>query len=69
MKLVANWREVLSRAWSVRLTLFAALLDGASLGWAAFTEAVPPLWFLSVSMALSVAAAIARIVDQGIGKA
>jgi hypothetical protein len=29
MKLLANWRDVLSRAWSVRLIILAAILSGA----------------------------------------
>jgi len=31
MKLVANWRAVLRRAWSVRLMLAAGLLSGAEI--------------------------------------
>jgi hypothetical protein len=68
VKVVDNWAEIVCKAWSVHLTLLAALLDGAALGWSAFTDAVPPMWFMGVSLALSVGAAGVRILDQGLGK-
>ncbi len=66
MKLVADWRDVIRHAWSIRLMLLAGLLSGL--------EAVLPLIpgllpipvgiFAAISLATVAAAFIARIVAQ-----
>lgn len=60
MKLLPDWKNILQRAWSVRLILLAALLSGAEAILPVFGAAVPP-WatFGVVSGAL-----IARFVAQ-----
>ena len=66
MSLVANWRRVLLRAWSVRLILLAAFLDAASVALSVFADS-PPIargWFAGLSAAVTLGAAIARIVAQ-----
>ena len=68
MKLVANWRLILRRSWSVRLSLVAALLDGLLMGWVAFSDVVPPAWFMAVAVLLNLGVPVVRILDQGIGK-
>lgn len=60
MELLANWRDVLTRAWSVRLMGFAAFLEVAQ-------QIVPYLdgllpWWASVLVIL--AAFVSRLVAQ-----
>lgn len=64
MHLVDNWRRILRKAWSVRIMLFAALLDGAAAGWFVFADTFPPPAFFGVSCGLSVAAVVARLISQ-----
>ena len=66
MKLAANWREVLRRAWSVRLMLLAALLSGAEVA-LPFLEGIitiPTGAFAALSGATVAAAFVARLVAQ-----
>lgn len=66
MKLVANWRAVLSKAWSVRLMLLAALLSGLEVTMPLLDGYVdiPPRLFAVLSGLTVAAAFIARIVAQ-----
>lgn len=66
MKLVANWRAVLSKAWSVRLMLVAALLSGLEVTMPLLDGYVdiPPRLFAVLSGLTVAAAFIARIVAQ-----
>lgn len=66
MRLISGWRRVLRRAWSVRLALLSAAISGASACWFVFAELLPPVSFLAIGSALSVAAVLARILDQGL---
>lgn len=68
MKLVGNWREILRRSWTVRLSFVAAGVDGLLMGWVAFSEIVPPMWFMSVAVMLNLAVPLVRVIDQGLGK-
>lgn len=69
MKLVANWRAILARAWSVRLIALGAVVQGAALYWSAFEGALDARLFFGVGIALQVASVIVRVVDQNIGDA
>lgn len=64
--LIANWREVLRHAWSVRLNVIAALLGGAEMAVQLAGPAlpIPPLMLGGLSFGVTVAAAIARFVAQ-----
>lgn len=65
-KLVSNWRDVLKRAWSVRLILLAALLSGVEVA-LPFLDGylpVPPGVFAALSLVTTAGAFIARIVAQ-----
>lgn len=64
MKLVPEWRHIIKRAWSIRLMLIAALLDGFNACWFAFGDTVPHGYFLAVGMLASMAAVVARVVHQ-----
>lgn len=52
------------RLWSVRLALAGAVLNAAAVGWTVFQGAVNPVVFASVNMALGIAVAAARVVQQ-----
>jgi len=66
MMLVANWREVLRHAWSIRLMLVAALLSGldAAQPLVAGLLPIPPVLFAVCAALISAAAFIARLVAQ-----
>lgn len=67
MKLLPNWRAVLARAWSVRLIVAGAVLQGAALYWSAFEGALDARLFFGIGIVLQVASVISRLVDQQIG--
>ncbi len=66
MTLVPNWRAVLRHAWSLRLSLLAAVLGGAEIAVQLAGPAlpIPPLVLGALSFFVTVAAAIARLVAQ-----
>lgn len=66
MKPVANWRAVLTRAWSVRFIVLAALLSGAEVA-LPFLDGVlpvPPGVFAGLSALATGGAFLARLVAQ-----
>ena len=66
MRLVANWRAVLQRAWSVRLMLLAAILSGIEVAMP-FLDGVLPVE-PSVFAALSgLAVTLAFVAQRKIG--
>ena len=64
MKLVAGWRRILRRAWSVRVALLGTALSGLYLAWPAFQDTLPPIAFAGVAMALNLAMFILRLMRQ-----
>ena len=66
MTLVANWREVLRHAWSIRLMFVAALLSGldAAQPLVAGLLPIPPMVFAGLAALLAAGAFIARLVAQ-----
>ena len=65
-RLVTNWRAVLRYAWTVRIALLAAILNGLAITVSIITGAmlVPPLWLASLNGLLAVALSIVRIIEQ-----
>ena len=66
MKLLPNWRSVLSRAWSVRLMVLAGLLSGVEVAMP-YLEGVidlPSGVFAALSGLVTAAALLARVVAQ-----
>lgn len=64
--LIWNWRQVLKRAWSIRLTLIASALGAAEFVVQVFMDD-PPMprgTFAALGAAVSFSAAIARVVSQ-----
>lgn len=64
MNLYPNWRAILRKAWSVRLMAAAVLLDGAQVVIQLVTPQQPPVWFVGLSAAVTMAALVARITFQ-----
>lgn len=64
MRLIEDWKHVLKHAWSVRFIVLAALLSGVELVLPMFDDAMPRGLFAGLTMFVTVAAAIARLVPQ-----
>lgn len=64
MKLVPNWRDVLRKAWSIRLAALAAVLSGVEIALPFFSDTFPRLVFAGFSFLATVGAFIARFVAQ-----
>lgn len=66
MRLVANWRDVLRRAWSIRLMLIAALLSGLEVALPLFGDMLPiPTGALAaLSFIITAGAFAARLIAQ-----
>jgi polyferredoxin len=64
MKLIWNWREILRRAWSIRLMLLAALLSGVEVALPFFMDSMPRGIFAGLSFLVVASAFVARLVAQ-----
>lgn len=69
MKLIDDWRWVVTKAWSLRLAALAALLSGLEVALAVITAyeihtPIPSGMFAALSGLVTVAAFIARFVAQ-----
>lgn len=64
MKLLPNWRDILRRAWSLRLMAFAGLLSGVEVALPFFNDLMPRGVFALLSAVTVCAAFIARLVAQ-----
>lgn len=64
MMLIPGWRRVARRAWSVRLSLLAALLSGIEIVLPLFGDVLPRNLFAALSFVAVVGAAVARLVAQ-----
>lgn len=64
MKLVWNWREVLRKAWSVRLMILAAVLSGVEVALPFFGDSLPRGVFALLSMLVVGGAFVARLMAQ-----
>lgn len=64
MKLAPNWRSVLTKAWSVRLMILAALLSGVEVALPFLGDWIPRGLFAALSGLVTAGAFIARLVAQ-----
>lgn len=65
MSLVHNWRDILKKAWSVKLLVLAALLSGLEVALPFFDLLILPAGVLAaLSFVVTAGAFIARIVAQ-----
>jgi hypothetical protein len=64
MLLIDNWRDILRRAWSIRLIIVAGALTGIEVALPLFGDAVPRGIFAALSMVTSIGALGARLTAQ-----
>lgn len=66
MKLAANYKDILKRAWSIRLIVLAGVLSGAEVLLSVFTDnpPIPRGAFAAISGVVTMGAFVARIVAQ-----
>ncbi|PVB61593.1 hypothetical protein [Labrenzia sp. 011] len=64
MKLIVEWRQVLKRAWSVRLMVLAALLSGAEVALPFLGDLLEPGILAALSALATAGAFAARILAQ-----
>ena len=64
MRLDADWKLILKRAWSVRLMLIAGVLSAAEAVFPFFADSIGRRSFALIFSALTFSALIARIVAQ-----
>ena len=64
MSLLPNWREIVRRAWSIRLMLLAGLLSGVEVVLPYFSSVLPHGLFAALSGVSVGAAFVARVVAQ-----
>jgi hypothetical protein len=63
MRLIDDWKRFARKAWSVRLSLIAALLSGIEVAYGVWIDGKPAV-FAGLAFVLSISAAVARIVAQ-----
>lgn len=61
--LLPDWRLILRRAWSVRLSLLAALASAGEAAWQLYLDARPSILIVGTAL-ISLSAAISRLVAQ-----
>lgn len=70
VNLAYNWRDIMTKAWSFRFIILAALLSGFEVALPILREAIEPLGlvptgvFAGLSFIATAAAGIARIIAQ-----
>lgn len=64
LKLIDKASRDLHRLWTVRIALFAGVLNGLSLGLAAFVDVFNPWLFMGLNVGVYAAIAIARLIKQ-----
>jgi hypothetical protein len=62
--LIRNWREVLKKAWSIRLMLLAGLLSAIEVVLPLFVYDLPQGLFAALSGLVVMAAFVARLLAQ-----
>lgn len=64
LRLVAGWKDILKKAWSVRLLILAGLLSSAEILLSLNPEVLPPATFAVVNILVVIAAIVARVAAQ-----
>ena len=64
MHFIDNWKAVAKKAWSMRLIALSAILSAAEVALPYFDFGMRPGMFAGLALAVSLAAAIARLVAQ-----
>lgn len=64
MTLFENWKQIATKAWSMRLMLLAGVLSGAEVALPYFVSVIPPGSFAIASAVVTACAMVARVVVQ-----
>ncbi len=64
MKPIRNWKDVVTRAWSIRLIILAGLLSGLEVALPYFGDFIAPGRFALLSVAVTAGAFVARLTAQ-----
>lgn len=64
MRLTAEWKKIVQKAWSFRLMLLAGFLSGAEVVLPLFIDSIPRNVFAGLSMVTVTGAMVARVVAQ-----
>lgn len=64
MKLNDDWKQILRKAWSIRLMAAAAVLSGIEVALPFFAGDIPQGVFATASGVVTAAALVARVVAQ-----
>ena len=64
MRLIDDWKKVLRYGWSIRLIVLASLLSGLEIVLPMFGDAMPRGLFAVLTLVVTVAAAVARLIPQ-----
>lgn len=62
--LLDDWRKIVRRAWSIRLSIVAAIFTAAEVVVPLFGDVLPRGVFVLLAFSASIGAAIARVVAQ-----
>ena len=62
--LLDDWRKIARRAWSIRLSIVAAIFTAAEVVVPLFGDVLPRGLFVLLAFSASIGAAIARLVAQ-----
>lgn len=64
MRLMPDWKNILKKAWSVRLMLVSGVLSGLEVILPLFIDSMPKGIFAILALTVSIAAMFARVVSQ-----
>jgi len=65
MQLVDDWAKIIAKAWSVKFSILAALMGGAEVAVQLVKPAaIPDGLFAAIAALISVAATVARVLQQ-----
>lgn len=64
LHLLPDWKELIRKAWSIRLMLVAGLLSGIEIALPFFIDTMPRGLFAGMSAAATMAALVTRILAQ-----
>lgn len=64
IKLIDEWRDVIKKAWSVRLIIAAALMSGIEVALPLFSDSFPRGIFSILSFFSTAGAVLARVYSQ-----
>lgn len=62
--LIDNWKDEIKRLWTVRVALFWGAVSGLFAVWSSFSSVIPLWLFASLSVVMSAAIAVARMLKQ-----